>query len=144
MMLLIVTQRDELYPLPANTDMMHSSIRDLGKDLLVNLYKEERERIPVQKTLAAMMPKSHNTANYNQFLISSRVDFQEKIGRGVGRVALMPQLVGLSLRKGLQRLNEYQLQVKIQGSGQIVSQVPGPGEPLHGIGECVLTLASEI
>lgn len=144
MLLLIVTQRDDLYPFPRNTDLRPESIRDFGRELLGSLYTEEKDRGEVPHSYASRVPKRQDPANYNQFLISSRIDFQEGRGRGVGRVAVMPQLVGLSLRKGLQRLNEYQLQVKIQGSGQIVSQVPRPGEPLHGIGECVLTLASEI
>lgn len=144
MLLFMVTQRDSLYPFSKNGESRAVSIRDFGKELLVSLYKEEKERGADPQVLASHVPKSQNIANYNQFLISSRIDFQKNSSRGVSRVAVMPQLVGLSLRKGLQRLNEYQLQVKIQGSGQIVSQVPGPGEPLHGIGECVLTLASEI
>jgi cell division protein FtsI (penicillin-binding protein 3) len=144
MLLFIVTQRDDLYPFPRKIDSRRESIRDFGKELLASLYKDVQERSPVSQAIASRVPKSKDMANYNQFLISSRIDFQEGSGRGVGRVAVMPQLVGLSLRKGLQRLNEYQVQVKVQGSGQIVSQVPGPGEPLHGVGECVLTLDSEI
>ena len=144
MMLLIVTQQDSLYPFPRKSGAGEVSIKAFGKKLLASLYDEEQKRGSAMQTVASSMPKGPDSANYNQFLISSRIDYQETSGRGAGRVEVMPQLVGLSLRKGLQKINEYHLQVKIQGSGQIVSQVPGPGEPLHGVGECVLTLASEI
>ncbi len=144
MLLLIVTQQDDLHPFPRKIKSRKTSIRGFGKELLTSLYNDAQERNPISKTIASRVPKTKDMANYNQFLISNKVDFKEGNRRGVARVAVMPQLVGLSLRKGLQRLNEYQLQVKVQGSGQIVSQVPGPGEPLHGVGECVLTLASEI
>ena len=144
MLLFMVTQQDTLYPFPLKTNATTVSIKDFGKKLLSSLYNEEKKRGSEPQTYAARIPQGFDRTNYNQFLISSRIDFQERSGRGSSRVAVMPQLVGLSLRKGLQHLNEYQLQVKIQGSGQIVSQIPGPGESLQGIDECVLTLASEI
>jgi len=144
MMLLMITQQDHLNPFPRKSKSQETSIKEFGKKLLISLYSEEQERGSEVQGIAFRVPKGQDSGNYNQFLISSRVEYQERSGRGSGRVEVMPQLVGLSLRKGLQRVNEYHLQVKIQGSGQIVSQVPGPGEPLQGIGECVLTLASEI
>jgi cell division protein FtsI (penicillin-binding protein 3) len=144
MLLLMVTQQDNLNPFPQKSHSDEVSIKAFGKQLLTSIFNEEQKRGSDQQTIALNIPKGPDSGNYNQFLISSRIDYQERSGRGAGRVEVMPQLVGLSLRKGLQRVNEYNLQVKIQGSGQIVSQVPGPGEPLQGVGECVLTLASEI
>jgi cell division protein FtsI (penicillin-binding protein 3) len=144
LLLFMVTQRDNLYPVPRSKKSGKISIRHIGKKLLVSLYDEEQKRKQTSQYIASAIPKGPDRANYNQFLISSRIDYQEKSTGGAGRVAVMPQLVGLSLRKGLQRLNEHSLQVKVQGSGQIVSQVPGPGEPLQGIGKCELTLGSEI
>ena len=130
--------------MPHNKKSRSISISDFGKKLLTSLYNEEKQNDSNFQKTAMGVPKNPDKANYNQFLISSKIDFQERGGRGTVRGEMMPQLVGLSLRKGLQHLNEYKLQVKVQGSGQIVSQVPEPGEPLKGVGECVLTLASEI
>ncbi len=144
LLLFVVIQHDELYPSEWKKNPRYPSIGDFGKELLASLHGREKDREEPIAVVASGMPRGYDQSNYNQFLISSRIDFQERNGRGTGRVPVMPQLVGLSLRKGLQRLNEYNLQVKVQGSGQIVSQVPGPGEPLQGVGECVLTLASEI
>lgn len=144
LLFLMITQQDDLYPFPQKKKSRKISIRDFGKDLLATLYDNEQKGKNSQQYVASAIPRGPDKSNYNQFLISSRIDFQEQSTSGFGRVAVMPQLVGLSLRKGLQRINEYDVQVKVQGSGQIVSQVPGPGEPLNGIGECVLTLGSEI
>jgi len=144
MLLFIATQKEDLNPFSARKDQQHASLEDFGKNLLAAVSQMEQNKVPAGQAIAAMIPKEKDKANYDQFLISSRVDLQETRGHGTGRIAVMPQLVGLSLRKGLQRLNEYDLQVKIQGSGQIVSQSPRPGESLQGVGECVLTLASEI
>ena len=143
-LLFIFTQRDELYPSMPEISMNKKSLNDFGEDLLKTVYSIDKKKGASPQYIASAVPKEPDRANYNQFLISSRIDFQERGVNKIGRVAVMPQLVGLSLRKGLQRLNEHDLQVKVQGSGQIVSQVPSPGEPLQGIGECVLTLDSEI
>jgi len=142
-LLVMVTHQDDVGPTPQIT-RKKSSIEDFGKTLLGNVYKFGKKIGEPKSYVAASIPVQQDRANYNQFLISSRIDFQEHGNSGSGRVKVMPQLVGLSLRKGLQRINEYDLHVKIQGSGQIVSQMPRPGEPLQGIGECVLTLDSEI
>jgi cell division protein FtsI (penicillin-binding protein 3) len=144
MLLFMVTQRDDLYPFSQDSGHHALSIGDFGKELLASLYSEKQAESAPAQILAATVPEAPDMANYNQFLISSRIDYQEGGSQGTGSVAVMPQLVGLSLRKGLQRLNDYKLEVKVKGSGQIVSQIPGPGESLQGIGECVLTLGSEI
>ena len=144
LLLVIVTQQNSLGPYPRNNKVDNSSIEDFGGKLLGDLLKNAPQNASQRSYAVSSMPVQPDGSNYNQFLISSRIDFQERGVSGSGRVKVMPQLVGLSLRKGLQRINEYDLQVKIQGSGQIVSQMPRPGEPLKGIGECVLTLDSEI
>ncbi len=56
----------------------------------------------------------------------------------------MPEVTGLSLRKGLQRISSFNLKVKIKGSGRIVAQNPASGEPLADAGDCTLTLESRI
>lgn len=142
LLLFMVTQQDELGPFPDTHKRV--SLTGFGKDLLGEMYASVEKSSDPGHYVASAIPNKANQSNYTQFLISNRINYQEKGICGADRVKVMPQLVGLSLRKGLQRLNEYDLQVKIQGSGQIVSQLPAPGEPLQGIGECVLTLDPEI
>lgn len=52
----------------------------------------------------------------------------------------MPQMRGMSLRKGLQQLGPLNVKVRVNGTGQIVAQYPPAGQPLAGIDECIITL----
>ena len=52
----------------------------------------------------------------------------------------MPDLHGSSLRRALQILNPYGLQVRIQGVGRVVEQRPGSGEAISG-SDCLLVLS---
>lgn len=57
-------------------------------------------------------------------------------------IAVMPDLVGLSLRKSLRLLQGVHVKINIQGTGRVVSQQPLPGTSLKGVSKCVLTLES--
>ncbi|MFZ5776500.1 MAG: PASTA domain-containing protein [Thermodesulfobacteriota bacterium] len=59
-----------------------------------------------------------------------------------GQGQVMPDVRGMSLRKGLQVLQQHGLRVRVTGSGQVAKQVPAPGTPLKGVDQCVLELAS--
>jgi Penicillin-binding Protein dimerisation domain/PASTA domain len=52
----------------------------------------------------------------------------------------MPDLIGLSLRKGLRLLDGSPIIINIEGTGEIVKQTPGPGTPLKQNTECFLIL----
>jgi len=52
----------------------------------------------------------------------------------------MPDLIGLSLRKGLRLLEGSPIEIKIEGTGRIVRQAPPPGTPLKQDMECRLIL----
>ncbi len=56
---------------------------------------------------------------------------------------LMPDLVGMSLRRALRLLQDAKLKVRIQGTGRVVGQSPAPGKPLDGVKECLLTLKKD-
>jgi cell division protein FtsI (penicillin-binding protein 3) len=56
---------------------------------------------------------------------------------------LMPDLVGMSLRRALRLLQDAKFKVRIQGSGRVVSQSPAAGKPLDGVKECLLTLKKD-
>ncbi|MFH0811987.1 MAG: penicillin-binding transpeptidase domain-containing protein [Pseudomonadota bacterium] len=47
-----------------------------------------------------------------------------------------PDLTGLSIRKVLQMVKDYNLTVHVEGSGRAISQKPSPGTPLSDISEC--------
>jgi cell division protein FtsI (penicillin-binding protein 3) len=89
-------------------------------------------------------PVAKSEDNYQRFLISRRLDLPETKQGYVQVEKLMPELTGLSLRKGLQRISAFNLDVSIKGSGRIVAQNPAPGEPLSKRASCRLTLESRI
>jgi cell division protein FtsI (penicillin-binding protein 3) len=55
----------------------------------------------------------------------------------------MPDLVGLSLRKGLRLLEGSPIVISIEGTGRIVQQSPPAGTPLKDNMECKLVLESQ-
>ncbi|WP_267926448.1 PASTA domain-containing protein [Desulfolithobacter dissulfuricans] len=134
-LLLLVTSRDSYYPLPGEVDTRARSLADLGMELLPDILESSSQ------TLVADHPAGRDEANYKRFLIASHIEYREEKKKyaPLPREA-MPEVVGLSLRKGLQRLDGKKILVRIQGSGRIVGQRPGPGEPLAAGQECVLTL----
>lgn len=52
----------------------------------------------------------------------------------------MPDVVGMSLRKAMQALQGYNLQINVQGAGRVAQQSPAPGVSLKGIKEAKLEL----
>ncbi|MFC1843496.1 PASTA domain-containing protein [Thermodesulfobacteriota bacterium] len=56
----------------------------------------------------------------------------------------MPDITGKSLRAGLQVLQQYNLNIKLVGSGRIISQQPPAGTELIDIDECTLKMQREI
>jgi cell division protein FtsI (penicillin-binding protein 3) len=138
MIMLMVAQRDHLNPLPKGLKKSSVKLVDLGRKLMPLVYASATQK--VQRDY----PVGLNSANYNQFLISHRIDFQGGSHATGKKGPVMPTVKGLSLRKGLQRLNGYNLQVRVEGSGRIIAQQPVPGKPLYGDGECVLFLESKI
>ncbi len=114
-------------------------LEDLGESLLPLLtgYATEKER-PTEKP-----PKEKNETNMRRFFLSRQLSLapieEEKTTDSSGKI--MPDVIGLSLRKGLQRLNPCKLKVQIQGSGKILVQHPAAGTSLAKIKSCTLTLA---
>ncbi len=56
------------------------------------------------------------------------------------RLKVMPDLRGLSLRKSLRLLQEFELDIEIQGTGRVVSQTPEAGKVLGSTKKCRLVL----
>jgi len=138
LMLLVVSQQDYLYPLPKGDKKDIHSLAEIGNNLLSEMLALDEKKIIRDE------PEGRNQSNYKRYLISRRVDFRDLKESGFEPDSTMPQVTGLSLRKGLQRLNGYKFNVRVEGSGKIVMQRPASGAVLNGAGECVLTLKSEI
>ena len=56
----------------------------------------------------------------------------------------MPDVTGKSLRAGLQVLQHFSLDIKLVGSGRIISQRPAAGTELVNGSECILEMQQEI
>lgn len=136
LLLLMVAQRDELYPLVKAADAGAGMEAPFARKMLPALLAATAE----QSTAGPAAVK--DPANYSQFLISRRMDFQDRPVAAGAEEEKMPEVTGLSLRKGLQRLNPYHLLVNIEGTGRIIRQNPPAGTLLQGVGECNLTLDS--
>jgi hypothetical protein len=53
----------------------------------------------------------------------------------------MPSVKNLSIRKALQILQDYNLRIRVVGSGRVRSQHPAPGTLLNKVGDCTLELS---
>ena len=140
-LLLMAVDYGTLYPLPPGATGTKKNKKDLagvGRRLLpvITGYGVQEQIVK--------HPAGKSEENYRRFLISRRLELPEQV-KNYGLVnKRMPEVTGLSLRKGLQRISPYHLNVRINGSGRIVAQTPAPGEPLATTGVCELTLQSQI
>lgn len=133
-LLLIAVEQDYLNPRPSEKGSGLAAMEQMGKELLGGFVKAG------SPDTAADKPPERNKENLRQFFISKRLNFREAPGKINEPVPLMPQMRGLSLRKGLQQIDKHRMKVRINGSGRIVAQYPLPGQSLVGIDECILTL----
>ncbi|MFP7755093.1 hypothetical protein ACLG6S_10675 [Thermodesulfobacteriota bacterium B35] len=138
LLLLMVVELDGLEPLSRSQGKTGPTLAAMGRDLLPMLYGR------LTAETEATVPAARSQENLRQFLISRRIDYREPAGSSAESISVMPDLVGLSLRKGLQRLGSRKVRLRIRGTGRIIAQQPAAGTPLHDVTDCVLTLESTI
>jgi cell division protein FtsI (penicillin-binding protein 3) len=136
-LLMMAVERDELPPTTIDSGKQNSALDKLGREMLAAFQREEHLASDAEQ------PPGKSKENRNQFFISKRLNRHDSPGKVNEPVALMPSLKGLSLRRGLQRLYQYNFTIRVKGSGRIVAQYPIPGAPLTGVGECLLTLKTD-
>ncbi len=139
-LLLMAFDYGSLYPLPpgkARTGKKNN-LAELGRKLLPMLDQYG------MNGQVAERPAGKNEGNYRRFLIVRRLELPEQKRNFAEVDKIMPEVTGLSLRKGLQRISPYHLKVSVKGSGRIVGQNPAPGEPLAKNGVCELTLHAQL
>jgi len=117
----------------------NETMAGLGRKLLPRLAaacsaEESKTAVPLAKS----------DENYRRFLISRRLDVSSQKHQYAAKETAMPDVTGLSLRKGLRKIDSLKLEVTISGSGRIVSQEPVAGTPLADAGSCRLVLKSRI
>ena len=136
-LLLVAVEQDHLYPRSNDKGSGLAALEAMGKELLAGFV-----RSPSTETVSDRPPE-RSRENLQQFFISKRLNFREAPGKANEPVPTMPQMRGMSLRKGLQQIDKFKMKVRINGSGRIVAQYPLPGQSLVGIDECILTLDSK-
>jgi len=77
---------------------------------------------------------------YQQPLKKNTTAVNHAVGHAAREDTLMPDLIGKSLRKGLQALQKHNISLEIIGAGRIVAQHPRPGVVLKGKEICMLKL----
>ncbi|MDU9049948.1 MAG: hypothetical protein Q3M30_13960 [Candidatus Electrothrix sp. Rat3] len=138
-LLLLTVDYGALEPRPPEMESRDvDGLLDVGRNLLPVLvgYGGSVE------TFAEPSPEK-NPANLRRYFFSRKLNAAEEKKKFVHTKPLMPSLIGLSLRKGLQQINRYNINVRIQGSGRIVDQNPTAGEPLTETEICELILETE-
>lgn len=137
-LLLMAVEQDQLFPWPVNTKKTRlSQLNVMGQEVLP-FFIDEGKKDALPDT-----PPVRSRENLRQFFISKRLQFHEGPEKGEAPVMRMPQLRGISLRRGLQRLAPYRMRVKINGTGTIIAQYPLPDTALGESDECILTLDSK-
>jgi len=139
--MLIVVQR--------NPQGVHSKA-DEKKKSIEQLVEEKVERISVLQQISKSVadvrePEVGALDNFQgdnelESELSQHVKLPEKEKASPG---VMPDLRGLSLRKSLRQLQGINLELKIQGTGRVVTQKPLPGTSLRGVAECFLMLEKQ-
>ncbi len=119
-------------------------MRNLGEDVIGRMAALAIEQVdpPSPEVMAAGEKRIFETWLGSQaydHLVAAAVNTDPE----VKRPEVMPDLHGLSLRKGLRVLQTFGVKVTVVGSGRIVEQEPAAGAVFDG-GECRLSLRSDV
>ncbi len=133
-LLLLAIQHADLYPLPLQRKNTKLSLQETAKNILQ--FLKDHKNVAT----SSRYPQAKDPYNYQQFLISQKIDTNEPLQATSQSPFTMPDVTGLSLRKALKLLNKSNLKIRIQGNGRIVEQAPAVGESLESFTSCTLTL----
>ncbi|MFT5699692.1 MAG: cell division protein FtsI (penicillin-binding protein 3) [Desulforhopalus sp.] len=134
--MLVVVQRDP------------KTVEERGKkgQKLEQIIDEKVERISVLQQISATIadvvePEFSERGNFQGKNVKNpSIDWGKEVKSITSIPGAMPNLVGLSLRKGLRLLDGSPVVINIEGTGQIIKQSPPPGTPLKQDMECHLIL----
>ncbi len=102
------------------------AVQEVMKNLSDMMSVEEKEEVNYTLEGRSKKPLALPTAD------------QEK------KLLLMPDLHGLSLRKSLRLLQNFDLEIRIKGTGRVISQDPPAGTVFEKSTRCILILAREV
>lgn len=139
MILFIVSRENEIGPLAAGVieaDFLSSRIDSMLPSMvaLQQVYKHSADMMKVEDN------KEENFKRAGQPLPGKLKNVKTAFA---DHIQVMPDVVGLSLRKGLRLLQRAKVDVVIYGSGRIINQAPEPGKKLLQGGQISLTLKTD-
>lgn len=111
-----------------------------------DILDEKMERISVLQQISSTIadvvePEQIDIGNFQgkegEEIVGEVVETKKKM---ISIPGAMPDIVGMSLRKGLRMLDGSPVKIKIEGTGRIVRQFPTPGTPLKQNMECRIIL----
>lgn len=112
-------------------------LRSSGEAMISQVLGLAGEKVK-PPSLEAMQKRERSI--YEKWLDSQVVEKKDNKTATVRKEAgLMPDLRGLSLRKALRNMQQFDLKVRVAGSGRVVAQQPRAGLIVSG-DECLLTL----
>lgn len=130
--------------------VVHRDPRSVGKRkkkgrLMEDILDEKMERISVLQQISATIadvvePEHMDIRNFQSKDNSTSSEWNKEAKNIISIPGAMPDLIGLSLRKGLRLLEGSPIEIKIEGTGRIVKQIPKAGTPLKQDMECRLIL----
>lgn len=136
--IIVLDRTDDLSPAvdgAAGRNSKFSPLLTMGRGIIPEmLLYAQRQAAEVPEELWQKTPEHIPTSQKEITRTETTTDSPDR------QVAHMPDLIGRSLRGGLQIVQQYGLQVKITGSGRIVKQHPKPGSPVEEGDICVLEL----
>ncbi|MCI5118795.1 MAG: hypothetical protein D3913_12765 [Candidatus Electrothrix sp. LOE1_4_5] len=139
-LLLLTVDYGTLDPYPPEVEHRNvGGLLGVGRNLLPLLLQHAGTVQDFTKSFTKPIPEK-NAANLRRYFLSKKLSSAEVKKSLVHTEPIMPSLIGLSLRKGLQQINSYNIKVRIQGSGRIVEQKPAAGELLNETENCELIL----
>ncbi len=115
----------------------HESLIDPAKKIILPLVALQE----VMKNLSDMMTvEEREEVNYQLEQEKKRVAARKEVDDMEKRLMVMPDLQGFSLRKSLRILQDFELEIRIEGTGKVVGQEPRAGTVLGSTKECKLIL----
>ncbi len=139
MILLLVSRQEEIGPQPldgAEADFLDKNIGTILPSMVAlqqvgrNLADMAEVAEPEERNFKSGQKKDLNSPE----ILSGMLN---------GHIRVMPNLSGLSLRRGLRRLQRAEVTVEVKGSGRIASQSPMAGKELKKGEHVVLTLKTD-
>lgn len=135
---------------PNNCDSVYpDALESLGNKL--SILAPDRDLVKLMLHVAAMAPPKPSSDFWDtegtvmaKILDPLSPDETASVKSTVDKIKSMPDVTGKSLRAGLQALQYFNMDIKLVGSGMIISQKPPAGSPLKNVNECILEMHQKI